>query len=134
MTNAALILAAGLGTRMRSQLPKAMHPIAGRPMLQHLLDAVGQVFDRAVVVVGPGMEDLAGIAAPHGVVVQTERLGTGHAALQAAVNSKEGLVLATSIAKESCALIRSLRWVSFRLAGPEALRARSRSPMSLIYP
>lgn len=84
MTNVALILAAGLGTRMRSQFPKAMHPIAGRPMLQHLLDAVRQVFDRAVVVVGPGMEDLAGIAAPHGVVVQTERLGTGHAALQAA--------------------------------------------------
>ena len=84
MTNAALILAAGLGTRMRSRLPKALHPIAGRPMLRHLLDSVGQVFDRAVIVLGPDMPPLERVAAPHAVVVQAERLGTGHAALQAA--------------------------------------------------
>ncbi len=84
MTHAALILAAGLGTRMRSRLPKAMHPIAGRPMLQHLLASSGAVFGRAVVVVGPDMPELERVAAPHGVVVQHDRLGTGHAALQAA--------------------------------------------------
>jgi bifunctional UDP-N-acetylglucosamine pyrophosphorylase/glucosamine-1-phosphate N-acetyltransferase len=84
MTSAALILAAGLGTRMRSRVPKAMHPIAGRPMLQHLLAAAQQVFDRAVIVVGPGMADLERAASPNAIVVQEQRLGTAHAALQAA--------------------------------------------------
>ena len=81
---AAVVLAAGLGTRMRSALPKALHPIAGRPMLRHLLATCEEVFDRVVVVVGPGMEALERAAAPHATVVQAERLGTGHAALQAA--------------------------------------------------
>jgi bifunctional UDP-N-acetylglucosamine pyrophosphorylase/glucosamine-1-phosphate N-acetyltransferase len=80
---AAILLAAGLGTRMRSALPKALHPIAGRPMLRHLLAAVEAAFDRAVVVVGPGMPGLERAAAPHPTVVQAERLGTAHAALQA---------------------------------------------------
>ncbi len=84
MPATAIILAAGLGTRMRSSLPKALHPIAGRPMLNHLLAACEAVFDRIVVVVGPGMEALERAAAPHPTVVQAERLGTGHAALQAA--------------------------------------------------
>ena len=81
---AAILLAAGMGTRMKSMLPKAMHPLGGRPMLRHLLAAVEQVFDRIVVVVGPGMEALARIAAPHDVVVQAERKGTAHAARMAA--------------------------------------------------
>ncbi len=80
MMPAAILLAAGMGTRMRSALPKALHPLGGRPMLRHLLAAVEQVFDTIVVVVGPGMEKLAAVAAPHAVVVQAERLGTAHAA------------------------------------------------------
>ena len=84
MATTAIILAAGLGTRMQSALPKALHPIAGRPMLRHLIDSVAQVFDRIVVVTGPEGERLAAVAAPHPVVVQNERLGTAHAALQAA--------------------------------------------------
>jgi bifunctional UDP-N-acetylglucosamine pyrophosphorylase/glucosamine-1-phosphate N-acetyltransferase len=83
MTAAAILLAAGQGTRMRSSLPKTMHPIAGRPMIRHLLASVEQVFDRAVVVVGPDMPTLEKAAAPHATAVQAERLGTGHAALQA---------------------------------------------------
>ena len=83
MSETAVILAAGLGTRMASALPKAAHPLAGRPMLRHLLASVEAVFDRVVVVVGPGMEGLAALAAPHKVVVQHERLGTAHAARQA---------------------------------------------------
>jgi bifunctional UDP-N-acetylglucosamine pyrophosphorylase/glucosamine-1-phosphate N-acetyltransferase len=83
MSSAAIILAAGLGTRMRSALPKALHPLAGRPMLQHLLAAAGRVFERVIVVVGPDMPALEQAAAPHQTVVQAERLGTGHAALQA---------------------------------------------------
>ncbi|MCQ4159307.1 bifunctional UDP-N-acetylglucosamine diphosphorylase/glucosamine-1-phosphate N-acetyltransferase GlmU [Roseomonas sp. GC11] len=84
MSAAAILLAAGLGTRMKSRLPKALHPLAGRPMLNHLIAACEGVFDRLVVVVGPDMPALEQAAAPHATVVQAERLGTGHAALQAA--------------------------------------------------
>jgi bifunctional UDP-N-acetylglucosamine pyrophosphorylase/glucosamine-1-phosphate N-acetyltransferase len=84
MTAAAIILAAGHGTRMRSSRPKVLHPIAGRPMIRHLLATVEACFARTVVVVGPDMPELEAAVAPHEVVVQRERLGTGHAALQAA--------------------------------------------------
>ena len=69
---------------MKSAMPKALHRIAGRPMLGHLIGSCAAVFDRIVVVVGPGMEAVAAAAAPHAVLVQEERLGTAHAALQAA--------------------------------------------------
>ena len=83
-TNAtAVILAAGFGTRMKSALPKTLHPIAGRSMLRHLLASCEQVFDRIVVVVGPDMENVSKAAAPHVSVIQHDRLGTAHAALQA---------------------------------------------------
>jgi bifunctional UDP-N-acetylglucosamine pyrophosphorylase/glucosamine-1-phosphate N-acetyltransferase len=84
MDSVAIILAAGLGTRMRSRLPKALHPVAGRPMLAHLIGNAAQVFGRIIVVVGPDMPALEAVAAPHETVVQRDRLGTGHAALQAA--------------------------------------------------
>lgn len=76
----AVILAAGLGTRMKSALPKAAHTLAGRPMLLHLMEAAGQVFPRLAVVVGPDMPALERLAAPHPTVVQRERRGTGDAA------------------------------------------------------
>ena len=88
----AILLAAGLGTRMKSTRPKALHPIAGRPMLRHLMASCLPVFDRIVVVAGPGMEALVAEAAPHAVVVQQDRLGTAHAALQAAAHFGEGEV------------------------------------------
>ena len=56
MNATAVLLAAGFGTRMKSALPKALHPIAGRPMLRHLVGACEAAFDRIAVVVGPGME------------------------------------------------------------------------------
>jgi bifunctional UDP-N-acetylglucosamine pyrophosphorylase/glucosamine-1-phosphate N-acetyltransferase len=84
MRTTAIILAAGFGTRMKSSLPKALHPIAGRPMLRHLLTSCEAVFDSIVVVIGPDMAALEQAAAPYRCVVQSERLGTAHAALQAA--------------------------------------------------
>ncbi len=90
MSNTAILLAAGFGTRMKSAMPKAMHRIAGRPMLTHLIESCAGVFDRIVMVVGPGMDALAAIAAPHAVVVQHDRLGTAHAALQAAAHFGTG--------------------------------------------
>lgn len=92
MNATAIILAAGLGTRMKSALPKTLHPIAGRPMLHHLLASCTEVFDRIVVVVGPEMDSVARAAAPHNVVVQHERLGTAHAALQAEAHFGDGEV------------------------------------------
>ena len=92
MTNTAIILAAGLGTRMKSARPKAAHAIAGRSMLRHLIESCAPLFDRIVVVVGPGMEELAAQAAPHPVVIQHDRLGTAHAAMQAADWFGEGRV------------------------------------------
>jgi bifunctional UDP-N-acetylglucosamine pyrophosphorylase/glucosamine-1-phosphate N-acetyltransferase len=81
---AVIVLAAGMGTRMKSSLPKVMHPLAGRPMVSHLLDTVsGLSPDRMVVVVGPDMEVVSRTVAPHPTVIQTDRLGTGHAVLQA---------------------------------------------------
>ncbi len=90
----AILLAAGLGTRMKSRRPKALHPIAGRPMLRHLIASCEDVFDRIVVVVGPEMEALAALAAPHVAVVQHDRLGTAHAVLQAAAHFGAGDVAA----------------------------------------
>jgi len=81
---AAIILAAGLGTRMRSDVPKALHPLAGRPMIAHLLATLaGLEPAHTIVVVGPDMENVARAAAPHPTVVQKERRGTGHAVAQA---------------------------------------------------
>ena len=90
MTSTAILLAAGLGTRMKSGLPKAMHRLAGQTMLGTLIESCTGVFDQIVVVVGPDMEVLAREAAPHVTVVQQERRGTAHAALQAAALFGEG--------------------------------------------
>jgi bifunctional UDP-N-acetylglucosamine pyrophosphorylase/glucosamine-1-phosphate N-acetyltransferase len=92
MDKAAIILAAGLGTRMKSRLPKAAHKIAGTAMLTHLIKSAEQVFDAITVVIGPNQPELEALAGPHGVVVQQERLGTAHAALQAAPRFGNGIV------------------------------------------
>jgi bifunctional UDP-N-acetylglucosamine pyrophosphorylase / glucosamine-1-phosphate N-acetyltransferase len=77
---AAVVLAAGSGTRMKSAMPKVMHPIAGRPMITYPLDALRPLSPAAtVVVVGPRMESVAGIVAPAESAVQDPPLGTGDA-------------------------------------------------------
>jgi bifunctional UDP-N-acetylglucosamine pyrophosphorylase / glucosamine-1-phosphate N-acetyltransferase len=102
MTNArpvaAIILAAGKGTRMKSDLHKVLHPLAGRPMLEHLLasvDALGPA--RTAVVVGSGREQVEPLVAAHGgvVAVQDPQHGTAHAVsqAQAALAGFEGDVL-----------------------------------------
>ena len=83
---AAVILAAGKGTRMKSDLHKVLHPIADRPMLLHLIDSVSALSPaRTVVVVGAGREQVEGAVAPLGIATahQAEQLGTGHAVAQA---------------------------------------------------
>lgn len=80
----AIILGAGMGKRMGSDLPKVLHPICGRPMVSILLDTVHRAgIDDITVVIGPGMDNVRQTVAPAKTVVQTERLGTAHAVLAA---------------------------------------------------
>jgi bifunctional UDP-N-acetylglucosamine pyrophosphorylase/glucosamine-1-phosphate N-acetyltransferase len=81
----AILLAAGQGTRMKSSLPKVLHPVAGRPMIWHALEAIKlSTTEKPVVVVGHGAEEvtkfLDGCAQ---TVLQEPQLGTGHAVMQA---------------------------------------------------
>ena len=77
---AAVVLAAGSGTRMKSVVPKVMHPCAGRPMIGHLLEALQPLSPAgAIVVIGPQMDDIARVVAPVESVVQNRPLGTGDA-------------------------------------------------------
>ncbi|MBC7986351.1 MAG: bifunctional UDP-N-acetylglucosamine diphosphorylase/glucosamine-1-phosphate N-acetyltransferase GlmU [Sphingomonadaceae bacterium] len=97
---AAVILAAGKGTRMKSDLHKVVHPIAGRPMLGHVMAELARLSPaRMVVVLGQGRDQVAPLVEAMGgeVVEQAEQLGTGHAVLQAseALRGFEGDVLAT---------------------------------------
>ncbi len=89
MSTALIILAAGKGTRMKSDLPKVLHPIAGAPMLIHAIRA-GSVLepDRVVVVAGHGADAVKAATAAHDdtiqIALQSEQLGTAHAVAQAA--------------------------------------------------
>jgi len=90
MSNSALsvvILAAGKGTRMYSNLPKVLHPLAGKPMVQHVIDAATRLGANNVhLVYGHGGDLLKQSLAEEGLnwVLQAEQLGTGHAMQQAA--------------------------------------------------
>ncbi|MEN9432635.1 MAG: bifunctional UDP-N-acetylglucosamine diphosphorylase/glucosamine-phosphate N-acetyltransferase [Pseudomonadota bacterium] len=81
-----IILAAGQGTRMRSTLPKVLHPIAGKPMLQHVIDACEQVaMSRVAIVYGHGGEQVKQQVSGNDLLwaLQAEQKGTGHAVNQA---------------------------------------------------
>jgi len=86
---AVVVLAAGLGTRMKSAQPKVLHRIAGRSMLGHALHGIASLApERVVIVVGPGMEPAVEALAQDcsarcRLVVQKDRLGTGHAVASA---------------------------------------------------
>jgi bifunctional UDP-N-acetylglucosamine pyrophosphorylase/glucosamine-1-phosphate N-acetyltransferase len=82
---AAIVLAAGKGTRMMSSKHKVLHEIAGKPMIEHLLDEVDRVgADRTVVIVGEGREQVeTRLAGRVAFAVQDRQLGTGHAVMQA---------------------------------------------------
>ena len=81
----AVLLAAGQGTRMKSDLPKVLHPVAGRPMLWHTLRAMdGASTEKPVVIVGHAAEQVIEFVGEEGIcVTQEPQLGTGHAAMQA---------------------------------------------------
>ena len=93
-----VILAAGQGTRMRSALPKVLHPVAGRSMLGHVIDTARSLAPKAIhVVIGHGAEQVREQLAADDLnfVVQAEQLGTGHAVAQAlpALSAERVLIL-----------------------------------------
>jgi bifunctional UDP-N-acetylglucosamine pyrophosphorylase/glucosamine-1-phosphate N-acetyltransferase len=86
MKISAVILAAGQGTRMRSKLPKVLHPLLGQPMAWHALETARQVTgSQPVMVIGHGAEAVRQALGPQAAsyVVQEPQLGTGHAVMQA---------------------------------------------------
>ncbi|MGE5693715.1 MAG: bifunctional UDP-N-acetylglucosamine diphosphorylase/glucosamine-1-phosphate N-acetyltransferase GlmU [Candidatus Sericytochromatia bacterium] len=105
---AVIVLAAGAGTRMRSDIPKVLHTLAGRSMLSHSLHSVAKVDPQHLVVVlghdrkkvAPAVARLADdLGRPVEVAVQEQQLGTGHAAacgLTALPNGFDGIVVVTS--------------------------------------
>jgi len=81
---AVVLLAAGKGTRMKSNLPKVLHRLAGKPLVNHALDAAAALGPaRCVVVVGPDMEDVATAVKPHPTAIQVGQKGTADAVLAA---------------------------------------------------
>lgn len=96
----AVILAAGKGTRMRSKLPKVLHKVGGKAMLQHVLDAADAAgAAEKIVIVGHGAELVESMVGEQGkIVLQAEQLGTGHAVMQ----TKEALADFTGTAMILC--------------------------------
>ena len=91
-----VILAAGKGTRMKSDLPKVLHKVCGKSMLEHVIDAAkGVGSTRELVVIGSGAELVRQSIADVEFVMQSEQLGTGHAVLctRDALKNTEGAVL-----------------------------------------
>jgi len=79
---AAVVLAAGKGTRMKSSMPKVLHHLLGKPLVGHVIELLKCLdISRIVTVVGHGAESVTSYLAPFGVetVIQEEQLGTGHA-------------------------------------------------------
>ena len=86
MTNRyAVILAAGQGTRMKSKLYKVLHPVCGKPMVEHVVDQISKLnIEEIVTIVGHGAElvkDQLGDKSEY--ALQAEQLGTAHAVIQA---------------------------------------------------
>lgn len=96
----AIILAAGKGTRMKSKLYKVLHPVAGKPMVEHIIERVIETSPQEIVtIVGHGAEKVkAQLGERSQYALQAEQLGTGHAVLQAAefLKDKNGTTLVIS--------------------------------------
>ena len=132
MTLEIVILAAGQGTRMQSCLPKVMHAVGGKPLLEHVIQTAQELNPSAVpVVIGYGSPQVQNALADYDIhwVVQAEQLGTGHAVMQAL----------PAIADDSVVLVlygdvpltrRStlLQLVALAQEGPALLTATLRNP------
>ncbi|HLO10628.1 MAG TPA: bifunctional UDP-N-acetylglucosamine diphosphorylase/glucosamine-1-phosphate N-acetyltransferase GlmU [Pseudoneobacillus sp.] len=93
----AIILAAGQGTRMKSKLYKVLHPVCGKPMVQHVVDQILNLqIENIVTIIGHGAEKVkAQLGIKSSYALQAEQLGTAHAVIQAseALQDKEGTTI-----------------------------------------
>jgi bifunctional UDP-N-acetylglucosamine pyrophosphorylase / glucosamine-1-phosphate N-acetyltransferase len=96
-TRFAVILAAGQGTRMKSKLYKVLHPVCGKPMVQHVVDQVSNLhIEKIVTIIGHGAELVKSqLGDASSYALQEEQLGTAHAVMQAkdALEGKEGVTI-----------------------------------------
>lgn len=84
---AAIVLGAGKGTRMKSDLPKVMMPLNGKPMIRHVIDTLEDLgVEKIITVIAPDGQIVAKEVAPYETAVQEKQLGTGHAVLSARKN------------------------------------------------
>ena len=91
-----IILAAGKGTRMKSNLPKVLHKVCGRPMIEHVIEAArGAGSEREIVVIGSGADEVEKAITDVEFALQAEQLGTGHAVKMAKdkITDMEGTVM-----------------------------------------
>ncbi len=121
MKTMAIVMAAGLGKRMKSKLYKVLHPVCGKPMVRHVIDAIKSAnIDRTVVVVGHGAEAVKQLLGDEvEYAMQEQQLGTGHAVMQAesllkdehgvtfVLSGDTPLITAESLAKMAEAHIKS---------------------------
>ncbi len=93
----AVILAAGQGTRMKSKLYKVLHPVCGKPMVQHVVDQITKLnIKEMVTIIGHGAEMVkAQLGDESKYALQEEQLGTAHAVMQAeyVLAGKEGVTI-----------------------------------------
>jgi bifunctional UDP-N-acetylglucosamine pyrophosphorylase/glucosamine-1-phosphate N-acetyltransferase len=116
LPTAAVILAAGKGTRMKSDVPKVLHPVAGRPMILHVVEAARALgVARMVAVLSPGLAGVAEAVKPAAIAIQDPPMGTGHAVSCAleALGDFEGGVL---VLFGDTPLIRTSTLVALRAA------------------
>ncbi len=127
-----VILAAGQGTRMKSNLPKVLHPLAGRPLLEHVVATAMSLHPEAIhVVIGHGGEEVVAALSSYPLrwVTQHEQLGTGHGVLQALPGLSPDstvLVLYGDVPLIDRATLENL--VALAAEGPALLTARLADP------
>ena len=126
-----IILAAGQGTRMRSDLPKVLHPVAGKPMLQHVIDTCQSLTnDRLAVVYGHGGEQVKQAVSNDGIVwvLQAEQRGTGHAVAQAIDLAPDEAIVLVAYADTPLIRLETLQSLASHLEGT-ALRVLTSIPL-----
>jgi bifunctional UDP-N-acetylglucosamine pyrophosphorylase / glucosamine-1-phosphate N-acetyltransferase len=129
---AVVVLAAGQGKRMRSERPKVLHPLAGRPLLAHVLDRAFELTEPGSVHVvhGHGADRVRAAFADAGVrwVLQAEQLGTGHAVAQAISAISDGDRVVVLCGDVPLVAVESLRRLAETRSGLALLTARLSDP------
>jgi bifunctional UDP-N-acetylglucosamine pyrophosphorylase/glucosamine-1-phosphate N-acetyltransferase len=132
MTLEIVILAAGQGTRMQSSLPKVLHAVGGKPLLEHVIQTAQELNPSAVhVVIGYGGQQVQDALPQYDIhwVVQAQQLGTGHAVMQALPAIADDSVVLVLYGDVPLTRLSTLRQLVARAQeGPALLTATLRNP------